>query len=350
MTIDADVLVVGGGIAGRSAAWFASHAGHRVTVVDAGRHCASRVPVAMLNPLRGREGRVVPRGIVGMGATFALIDALGPARRHLVVARGVLRPVVDASPERRERTSWISRLPSTLAWSWHERVPNDAGLRIDAPAIELHDAGAVDANAMLDALRATCAARWIEGEVVDLVHDGDAHHATLMDGRRIAAGRMLWCGGAWGAARIDAARRRRGVSGHEDERNAVYRPGSVAVFASTSRSGPKRTLACGLYAAPLGSARFVFGPTHEASRARHAGCRAPRDGRIDASRVSSLRERAARWFGDPGAPLDGWRGVRLERLSSGTTATLAGIPTLTALGSRGFLLAPLLAREWAARL
>ena len=60
-----------------------------------------------------------------------------------------------------------------------------------------------------------------------------------------------------------------------------------------------------------------------------------------------LEQRIARVFGRNVSVRAAWRGMRLARLSSAASATLDGIATLTALGSRGFLMAPLLASRWA---
>ena len=75
----ADVLVVGGGIAGLCAAYRATRAGRDVTLVDEGVHRASDLPIALVNPLRGHTGRLVADGVDGMRATFSLVDALRDA-------------------------------------------------------------------------------------------------------------------------------------------------------------------------------------------------------------------------------------------------------------------------------
>ena len=125
---DADVLIVGGGIAGWSAAYFAARAGRAVTLVDAGLHCASDLPIALVNPLRGKAGRLVPRGIDGMRASFGLIDALQDAGHRIEHGRGLFRPLIDVAAAARGSTYWKEVLPEDFAFEWHDQAPSSLGL------------------------------------------------------------------------------------------------------------------------------------------------------------------------------------------------------------------------------
>ena len=70
------LLVIGGGIAGASAAYFAARRGWAVTLLDAGEGRSSDVPAALLNPVRGQSGKVETQALEGLRCTWALIRAL----------------------------------------------------------------------------------------------------------------------------------------------------------------------------------------------------------------------------------------------------------------------------------
>ena len=321
-----DVLVVGGGIAGWSAAWCARRRGRRVTVVDEGVHRASDLPVALVNPLRGHTGRLVADGVQGMHATFALIEALRAAGHAIDSGRGLFRPLIGIAPEARTAAYWTERIAGRLAFDWHDVAPPSLGLAEPVPALFLREAGWVAPPGLLAALRAESGASLVVDRVTKLDRTGTA---TLASGPTIAAGSVLWCGGAWGSALLD--------HGSAQTDGALYKPGSLLVVDGVLTREP---LSFGLYAVPRG-AGTVIGPTREGSRSSFPG--EPIGGDV----VRQLGERIGRVFGSASAPHVAWRGVRLARLSAHAGATLSGIPTLTALGSRGFLMAPLLAAEWA---
>ena len=87
--------------------------------------------------------------------------------------------------------------------------------------------------------------------------------------------------------------------------------------------------------------RTLIGPTREDSQARFP------DGPTPAEAIVQLGDRIGRVFGGSMRAQPVWRGVRLTRLSEAASRRLQRVPTLTALGSRGFLMAPLLAARWA---
>lgn len=330
------VLVVGGGIAGWSAARFATGRGCAVTLIDAGIDRASDLPVALVNPVRGRQGRVVARGIEGMRATFALVDALRAEGHAIAHGRGLFRPLIGASPD---RAAWAARLPSDLRWRWHAAAPASLGLVDRVPAIEWLDAGWIAPRGLLAAL-ATCGARSVVGEVVDV----DPSSVVLASGERFVADHVVWCGGAWGASRLDRAMRHADLANDDGH----YRPGSLVV---APRALASDALAFGLYVVPLdrrhgvdADAMTILGPTSEASRSVYP------DGEVPADAVDALAAHIARTLREPSTITPAWRGVRLSRLSSRARATLGAVPTITALGSRGYLTGPLLAGEWAASL
>lgn len=332
MSADADVLVIGGGIAGWSAAEHAARAGRAVVVVDARRHRASDLPVALVNPLRGHTGRLVARGIDGMHATFATIDRLRDAGHPIAAARGLYRPLIDVGPDASRPAYWATHLAGRLAFDWHASAPMALGLAERVPALHLRDAGWVAASDLLAALRRASAATIVDDRVVALVPDhrggGTAH---LASGTRLVAKTILWCGGAWGAAQLaDAA-----------DAGASYKPGSL-IAADAALTG--EALSFGVYAVPWVSgdrATTLVGPTRERGSSTFP------DGPVPDDVVAQLADRIGRVFATTASMHAVWRGVRLARLAPSASASLSGIATLTALGSRGFLMAPLLAAEWA---
>ncbi len=324
---DADVLVVGAGIAGLAAAYYASRAGRDVTLVDDGRHRASDLPVALVNPVRGREGRVAARGIEGMHATFALVDALRAEGHAIAAGRGLYRPLVGSTGEQAEEPYWRARFGDGLAFDWFAHAPASLGLVDAPPTLRLRDAGWVAAPPLLHALAAATRATRIDGRVVTLADD----RAGLADGVALRAKTVLWCAGAWGAAGLDGPCDAPGADGR-------YKPGSLLASASRWSGEP---MAFGLYATPFGDGTLV-GPTREPAHARF-----PTEP-VDAAAVRQLEDRVAAWAGVPIALAPAWRGVRLAQLSTRARATLGRVGRITALNSRGFLMAPLLAREWAA--
>lgn len=332
----ADVLVVGGGIAGLSAAYFATRAGRDVTLVDEGLHRASDLPIALINPLRGHTGRLVARGVEGMQATFALIETLRDAGHVIAAARGLFRPLVDVAAAASQHAYWTERIAGQLAFDWHDVAPSTLGLVDAVPALHLRDAGWVAAPDLLGALQRESGATVVVARVVRLAPDGrGGGTARLSDGTTVAAKAVLWCGGAWGAAGLDES-----TTG-----DASYKPGSLIVADVELTREP---MSFGLYAVPSAGLvdatrrpSTVIGPTREGS------CDAFPDGPVPDAAIAHLADRIARVFSTTGPVRPVWRGVRLTRMSTAASTSLSGSATLTALGSRGFLMAPLLAAEWA---
>ena len=325
----ADVLIVGGGIAGLSAALFAKRAGRDVTVVDEGVHRASDLPIALVNPLRGHSGRLVARGVAGMHATFALIDVLRDAGHAIAAGQGLFRPLIGVGAAASQHAYWTERIAGRLAFDWHDRAPATLGLVDDVPALHLRDAGWVAAPRLLAALRSESDADVMIDRVIRLVPDerggGTAH---LADGSTVVARTILWCGGAWGASLLDES----------TSSDASYKPGSLLVVDAQVSHEP---LSFGLYVVPSNGDATLIGPTREGSSVTFPESPVPDEA------IAHLAARIARVFVMTGPVRPAWRGVRLTRLSAAATDALSGIATLTALGSRGFLMAPLLAAEWA---
>ncbi len=340
MSGTADVLVVGGGIAGLSAAYFATRAGRHATIVDEGIDRASDLPIALINPLRGHTGRLIADGVEGLHESLALIDALRSDGHPVVGGRGLFRPLIDVGGEATREAYWTARIGARLAFDWHDVAPAFLGLAEPVPALYLHDAAWVVPRSLLDALRSASAATLVDDRVTSVRRHAIDEGWTigLASGTTLAARTVLWCGGARGAALLEAGSEKKAD-------DASYKPGSLVFVERIVTSEP---MAFGLYAAPWThtiDGRVVegtlVGPTREGS-----GSSFPQ-GPVAEDAVVQLGDRVARVFGVSMRARPVWRGVRLARLSTVARDALHGIPTVTSLGSRGFLMAPLLAARWA---
>jgi glycine/D-amino acid oxidase-like deaminating enzyme len=317
---EVDLLIIGGGIAGVSAAYFAERSGRKATLIDANQHRASAVPTALINPVRGYQGKVMERGLEGARFSFALIEALIAAGYPIVHGRGLWRPVPDESV----RTLWQANLADVVPHQWHREVP--AHLRLQASlqespagALYLPDSGWVETQMLLNALLAESSATYLQAEVSTI--NAALNSVVLKDGRSLRARQLLWCGGAWGAA--------------QQAYTTSFRPGSLLM---TSTRLSDEAVSYGLYGAPH-AAGSVIGPTTEPiTHTFDPGPSPP-------AWLARTEERAHEMFTTPFTVGQHWHGVRLE-----ATALPPGLPHLTGLGSRGYLMAPLLAAQWAAGL
>jgi len=293
-------------------------------VIDAGAGRASNVPTALINPVRGYQGRLLKRGPEGARLTFALIDHLRDKGHAIACGRGLWRPVPDAEMQK----AWAEQLPAHYPHRWHEGAPEFLGLRGTWHAtLELPESGWVDGPALVEALLRDCAAERIDGVVASL----DAHDATppsgvtlagvtLADGTHLRAHHLLWCGGAWGAQQLRMP--------------ALYRPGSIV---RTRAPLGTHAVSHGLYATPCG-AGSALGPTRESSSGSY------RDAPAEAEVLDTMLQRAGRMFAAPIEVEAVWHGVRLGRVN-----LPAGLQALGPFGARGFLMAPLEARAHAQR-
>ncbi|WP_225429810.1 FAD-dependent oxidoreductase [Deinococcus detaillensis] len=316
------LLIIGGGIAGASAAYFAAQAGHRVTLLDAGAGRSSDVPAALLNPVRGQSGKVEPQALAGLRCTWALIAELQAAGQHIPHGQtGVLRPVPDEKTQRK----WAAALPTELPHIW--RGP--AGLPPSWQSVlELPEGGWVSGAAFVGALKRASGARLMRGKAARIWASG----AALESGEILEAERVIFCGGSLGA---EFSHQNGGEQSSHLE-GATHRAGSLLLLSQA----PQQPLSFGAYLSPA-AVGGVLGATFEAPAVSHAAALA---GGLPFKSLDWLLQKGAALSDLGGVQVTGrWTGVRLSPLRSEPDA--AGVYHLSGLGSKGFLLGPLLARE-----
>ena len=327
---DRQLLVIGGGIAGASAAYFAARAGWTVILIDAAAHRASDVPVALLDPVRGRSGRLDPRALNGLRLTWELIGQLEQAGHPLPhEQRGVLRVL----PSDLVRGKFDQHLPPDLPHRWLSATPETLRLGSGWPhLLFLPEAGWVSGPALVAALVAT------SGATVRVGRAGtwDDRSVTLEDGERLQGQAVLWCGGSAGASWGGGAGQSAGTDTH--------RGGSLLLLSANDLPYP---VSSGVYLSPgllPGGVRgTVLGATFDAPT-RHPNASGP-----SLKSMHWLLERAAALSADLSPTVTGlWSGSRLSGERLGRQP--GGWWSLAGLGSKGFLLGPLLARETVALL
>lgn len=302
-----EALVIGAGIAGASVAYFLSRRGIRVTVADTGKHTASHVPSALINPVRGQSGRVEARAVEGMHKTWQLVNEL--ERKGIEVIhekRGILRPV----PDEKTRLKFEKEAAALGEWQpahqahWHR-------------VLYIPEGGWLSGKSLCEALLA--GVRVIQAEAVWRGGLWQVADETF------TARQSFFCGGSWGVSRLGE--------------HATHRMGSV--LRVTAR--PPQPLSFGGYVASA-AVGGVLGGTFE----EPAFC----------WKKPALPLKSLNWLLDKGVALfdvgeitGQWTGSRLSGLQVGEywAANEWRGYRLTGLSSKGFLLAPLLAEELVTR-
>ncbi len=323
-------LVIGGGIAGASAAYFLSRLGVQVMVIDAGVHAASSVPSALINPVRGQSGGVDARALAGMATTWALLREL-EAAGHVVPhgQTGVLRPV----PDDQARARFERNLPPELPHRWLTRAEVPTPLLPNwNHALWLPEAGWVDGAAFTRALLEASGATVVRGRAQEMngrwvVVDGEGKNLTSalpILHTPHPTFQIIHCGGSIGSSWRHETR--------------THRRGSLLTLDRAATNVP---LSFGAYLAPSATGG-VLGATYETPAQRWSPPTLP---------LASLD-----WLLNKGEALANLGGVRVtgrwtgSRLSEQRTERdRTGMWHLSGLGSKGFLLGPLLARDLAKR-
>lgn len=310
------VVVIGAGIAGASVAYFLARAGAGVTVVDAAQHAASRVPSALVNPVRGQSGGVDARALEGMAFTWALLRDLVAAGWAVPHGQtGVLRPI----PDDRARARFERNLPAALRHEW--LTPADAPESLApgwAHALHLPEGGWLDGGALADALLGASGARVVRRRA----QDWTARTVTLAGGDTLPADAVVFCGGSVGSTWQGEA--------------GTHRMGTLLTLDRAVTGVP---VSFGAYLAPA-AAGGVLGATFETP----APTWTPEG--LPLGSLGWLLGKGAALTGLRGARVTGrWTGSRLSDLRAGPQPD--GSWRLSGLSSKGFLLGPLLAHELA---
>jgi len=324
------VAVIGAGVAGLSLAWRLTGRGARVTLLDGSTGGASQVPVALINPYRGRSGRPGRFDVAGAREFWRLAREL---EQHGLFSGAVPGGVLRVATTKSQLRSWRSRE------GLEEQTSPPPGLAPAAGYFLAQLGGQVVTESHLRALRAL-----LHASSVQVLNDSRVKGVS-----RVAAGWQLQ-GSDWtldvdvvvlatGASPLPPIDGRRRELGAQYEVNlgelvelqpadepAVYLPRPVA--------GP-------VYLAQLGCSVFVGGNRRAQDR---SDVRAPEPLRDSAARlVPALKgwEVASVWVGE-----------RLKHESNEPQCLQLdeGLWFLGAFGGRGFLTAALFARQLAERL
>ncbi|MFN2321373.1 MAG: NAD(P)/FAD-dependent oxidoreductase [Trueperaceae bacterium] len=153
------VVVVGGGVVGRSLLRALARAGLETTLVADGGAAASSVPVALLNPNRGRTGRAHPEDLAALNATWRWAAELAAEGFAAGAHRTGAVRVADGPKQARAFAS-AGLAPTD---------PEAAGVRAPHGAFLVPDGGWLDPGAWCSALTGSAlarGARCLEGRTV----------------------------------------------------------------------------------------------------------------------------------------------------------------------------------------
>jgi len=279
------ILLVGAGVAGAALALALREAGLPFLWVAERVGEASRVPVALVNPVRGKRGVLVPEGAEALEAARELYG------RYLPLHLGLLRPVPEG-----EREGWERRLANSgLRYLWRGEGLYLPGAFWLEPRLFLERVWAE-----LGGIRAKVVA-YAPGEVV------------LEGGRRLRPEVVLYAGGAKGA----------GVFGLEGRFVAGL---ELLLWEYREEALSYRVFLAGT---ALGGSYLDLPGYGEPE---------PEEGEVE-----WLLKGAEDLLGYRPKVAGVWRGVRFRRASP--LSPIPGGYALTGFGSTGFLLAPLWARR-----
>lgn len=292
MKSTAEIVVVGAGIAGLCAARVLHEAGKEVLVVARERGEASRVPDALLNPVRGKRGTVAPEAEEALSALWDFYPRFGSVRQ------GVLRPVPES-----DRPRWRKKLEG-------RRIPHlwlEEGLYLET-------AGWLETSPLLRRLAEGLNILW--AKVTRL----EAGAVWLENGRRLDSQVLVYAGGASGAHLV-------GLGGR-------FTPGSVLL----TKAHFEQARAYGVY---------VAGHSLGGSYLPHQDGYSPHQ--TQPHEVEWLLQEAQKLLGYQPAFSSSWAGVRY-RLDRDYLKEIPGGFALTGFGSAAYFYAPLYAQRLLKRL
>ena len=335
-----DVVVVGGGVVGLSLARALARGGAGVTLVERAPPSgtpapwpsagASSLPIALVNPWRGRKGAAHPDDRAGLDATWRWAEelraeGLDPGAER----RGVLR----VPTSERQARSWRERADREPSLTWLDPDALPDALHAPFGALRVEDGGAIRADAWRTALAASARAAGAHlrsgAMVTRLDRDGAAWRVVTAQGEAHATRTVVLALGA------DAPPEVHGADGAPWPDWIRTRGEEVAVAAA----GPPLPVAGGIYAAADGARTWIGGGHRPADR-------------DDPDAPRRLREAMA--WSVPGladAEVTAvWTGVRAKRADARPVieAWREGVWIVGAFAGRGFLCAALEADRFAA--
>lgn len=284
---DAEIVVFGAGIAGLTAARALHDAGRDVLVVAERLGEASTVPVALLNPVRGKRGSVAPEAEEALEALWALYP------RFAEVHRGILRPV----PEK-NRADWKEKLHGrNIPHYWMEE------------GLYLENAGWLETAPLLTRLAEGLNIRY--AKITSLT----GTELYISDGKGASGRCIVYAGGASGALLV-------GLGGR-------FTAGSVL----TTRDRFETAKSYGVY---------VAGNSLGGSYLLHSSIYSPHQ--TQSSEVEWLLGNGEKLLGYQPQVVSSWAGVRY-RLDKDYLKPIPGGWALTGFGSAAFFYAPLYAKK-----
>lgn len=292
MKTQAEIVVLGAGIAGLCAARVLHEAGKEVLVVARELGEASRVPDALLNPVRGKRGTVAPEAEEALEALWDFYPRFGTVRQ------GILRPVPQS-----DRPAWQQKLQN-------RRIPH---LWL-AEGLYLENAGWLETTPLLHRLAEGLSILYANVERLE------AGALWLEGGRRISGKVLVYAGGASGAHLV-------GLGGR-------FTPGSVL----RTQQHFQQARSYGVY---------VAGHSLGGSYLPHQNRYAPHQ--TQPHEVEWLLAEAQKLLGYRPAFTTSWAGVRY-RLDNHYLKEIPGGFALTGFGSAAYFYAPLYAQRLLKRL
>lgn len=296
--MNAEIVVIGAGIAGLCAARVLHDAGKEVLVVARELGEASRVPDALLNPVRGKRGTVAPEAEEALEALWDFYPRFAPVRQ------GILRPVPEA-----DREEWKARLKG-------RQIPHqwlDEGLYLE-------NAGWLETTPLLHRLAEGlnilyAEVEWLQDSRIYLKPKAPSPIPSFL-----TPDVLIYAGGASGAQLV-------GLGGR-------FTPGSVLV----TREHFKQARSYGVYVAghSLGGSYLP----HQNTYTLH---------QTQPYEVEWLLSEAQKLLGYRPEWGSSWAGVRY-RLDSNYLKAIPGGYALTGFGSAAYFYAPLYAQRLLRRL
>jgi glycine/D-amino acid oxidase-like deaminating enzyme len=281
----AEIVVLGAGIAGLCAARVLHEAGKEVLVLARELGEASRVPDALLNPVRGKRGTVAPEAEEALEALWDFYPRFGAVRQ------GILRPVPQS-----DKPVWQQKLQG-------RRIPH---LWLEE-GLYLENAGWLETTPLLHRLAEGLNIQYASVERLE------SGVAWLEGGRRISGKVLVYAGGASGAHLV-------GLGGR-------FTPGSVL----RTQQHFQQARSYGVY---------VAGHSLGGSYLPHQDRYAPHQ--TQPHEVEWLLAEAQKLLGYRPAFSASWAGVRY-RLDSHYLKEIPGGFALTGFGSAAYFYAPLYA-------